>query len=154
MRVLVQRIARSAVYVAGEPIASVGKGLLLLVGMAPRDGMGIFEWMARKILRMRVFPHPGGQSLCLNVRESGGELLVVPQFTLYAEVHRGNRPSFTAAAPAQQASQQFAQWCDHLASQGVPTARGRFGANMHVELVNDGPMTFWIEKEAPDHSHT
>jgi D-tyrosyl-tRNA(Tyr) deacylase len=125
--------------VAGEEIASIGRGLLVLLGVAATDSEAEADWIARKLAALRVFEGPSGR-MDLSVADAGGEILCVSQFTLYGDVQRGNRPSFTDAAPPENAEPLYERVREALGAKG-----GRFGAHMEVSLVNDGPVTLLIE---------
>jgi len=153
MKALVQRVAHARVTVAGRVTGEIGPGLLVLLGAAHADGEEQAAWLARKLAGLRIFADPQGL-MNLDVRQTGGAALVVPQFTLYGETRRGRRPDFTAAAPAGQAEPLFECFCVLLAAQGVPVQRGVFGAHMAVELLNDGPVTLLIETPAADAAPT
>ena len=148
MRVLVQRVKRAAVSVGGEPIARIGEGLLLLVGITHSDTDAELAWMAAKCAALRVFADDAGK-LNRSVIDTGGEILAVSQFTLYGDASGGNRPGFTQAARPEVAAPAFERFVGLMQQrlgQQVPT--GRFGADMEVELVNDGPVTIWLERGA------
>jgi D-tyrosyl-tRNA(Tyr) deacylase len=137
MRALVQRVTRAAVSVEGELIASIGAGLLVLLGVTHEDDLATADRLAEKVLALRVFEDSTGRiSEALGERE----VLCVSQFTLYADTRRGNRPSFTAAAPAERAVALYERFCFRTGCE-----RGVFGAHMEVELVNDGPVTLLLE---------
>ena len=140
MRAVVQRVTRAAVLVEGETRGSVGRGLLVLLGVARGDAAPEAERLAAKVARLRVFADGDGR-FALSVVDVGGEALVVSQFTLLADTARGNRPSFTDAAPPDDAEELYATFCAALEQAGVPVRTGVFGARMQVELVNDGPVT-------------
>ena len=144
MRALLQRVSRAAVRVEGEEIACIGPGLLVLLGVASVDAPGAEERLASRCGEFRIFEDEEGR-MNRSVREIGGEALVVPQFTLVADVSRGWRPSFDPAAPPDRAERAFLVFCEALSSQGIATKRGRFGASMEVELTNMGPATFLLE---------
>jgi len=144
MRALVQRVAHARVSVGGQVAGEIGPGLLVLLGAAPADGEEQAAWLARKLAGLRIFADAAGL-MNLDLRETGGAALVVPQFTLFAETRRGRRPDFTGAAPPAQAEPLFERFCALLAAQGVPVRRGVFGAHMAVELLNDGPVTILVE---------
>ena len=147
MRVLVQRVSEAGVTVAGERIARIGHGFLLLVGIGAEDvadGGAALEPMARKILNLRVMRDDQGRMNC-SLLETGGELLAVSQFTLHADCRRGRRPGFTQAAPPDQANALFERFISILRETGVQVATGRFGAMMEVLLINDGPVTIWLD---------
>ena len=137
MRALVQRVSSASVRVGDEVVGSIGPGMLLLLGIAPDDGEDEARRLARKVASLRIFDDADGR-----MAESIGEreILCVSQFTLYADVSRGTRPSFTGAAPPERAEPLYELVCELLGAR-----RGRFGARMEVELVNDGPVTLLIE---------
>lgn len=147
MRALVQRVTRARVAVAGGPRGEIGTGLLVLLGAAPGDGEAEAAWLARKVAGLRVFADDAGH-MNRDVREAGGAVLVVPQFTLYGDARRGRRPDFTGAARPEVAQPLFERFCELVGGHGIPVARGVFGAHMEVELVNDGPVTLMIEAPA------
>jgi D-tyrosyl-tRNA(Tyr) deacylase len=137
MRALVQRVSRAAVLVDDRVLAEIGPGLLVLLGVARDDDEATAERLAKKVRALRVFPDREGH---MNEPLGEREILCVSQFTLYGETRRGNRPSFTAAAPSEQAEPLYERFCAHAHAQ-----RGVFGAHMLVELVNDGPVTLLLE---------
>ena len=155
MRVVLQRVSRASVTVAGEMVASIGKGLLLLVGVAEGDTEAEVQRLAQKCAEIRIFPDAEGR-FDLSVRDAGGEALVVSQFTLLADVRRGRRPSFTAAAPPDVAAPLVETFAKAMRDAGVPAQTGRFGAMTQIEMVNDGPVTIVIdsaELERPRRAH-
>ena len=147
MRVVVQRVTRAAVHrLDGEPAAAhIGAGALLLAGFCATDDDATLEWMADKVLGLRFFADAAG-ALNRSVEEAGGALLVVPNFTLYADARKGRRPSFSAAAPPEFAAARFAAFVTRLRRGPVPVEAGWFQVHMHVELVNDGPVTLLLER--------
>ncbi len=150
MRVLVQRVTRAAVRVPepGAPDRLTGQiegGLLLLVGFTHADGEEQLEWMADKVLGLRIFGDADGK-MNLGVTEVGGALLVVSQFTLYGDARKGRRPSFVEAARPDLAVPRYERFLAILRARGVRVETGEFGAMMQVELVNDGPVTLWLER--------
>ena len=150
MRVLVQRVARAEVRVReGESCVrisgTIGRGLLALVGFTEGDGEAQLQWMADKLLGLRIFPDDD-EKMNLAVAEVGGAVLVVSQFTLYGDASRGRRPSFVAAARPDIAVPLYERFVALLRENGVPVETGEFGAMMDVELVNDGPVTLWLER--------
>ena len=145
MRVLLQRVTRAAVTVEGAEVAAIGPGLLLLVGFTPGDGEAELSWMAEKVVHLRIFEDEAGK-LNRSVLEAGGQLLAVSQFTLYADSGKGRRPSFDAAAPPETARVLFDQFVASLRARGIPTQAGVFQAHMQVSLVNDGPVTIWLDR--------
>lgn len=152
MRVVLQRVKDAQVTVGGTVVGSIGRGLTLLVGIAPTDTTTELTWMARKCLDMRLFPSPKGASPSdrwdCSVRELPGEILVVSQFTLYGDCRKGRRPSFAAAAPPALAESLYTDFVGLLRASGLPIATGQFGADMAVTLVNDGPVTLILERNA------
>ena len=144
VRALVQRVSEASVGVAGEAVAEIGPGLLALVAAGAGDTAGDAAWMAGKVARLRVLPDDAGR-MNRSVLDTGGAVLAVSQFTLYGDVSRGNRPGFTAAAPPDAADALVDAFAAALRDLGVPVEQGRFGAHMRVALVNDGPVTIWLE---------
>jgi D-tyrosyl-tRNA(Tyr) deacylase len=144
VRVVLQRVARARVTVAGEEVASIGPGLLALVGAAAGDVPADAERLALKTVRLRLFAGEE-RGFERTLGEVGGALLCVSQFTLHADVRRGNRPSWAAAAPAEEAAALVEAYADAVAAEGIPVARGRFGAMMAVSLENDGPVTILLD---------
>ncbi len=144
MRALVQRVTRAAVTVDGTVRGAIDHGLLVLLGATHDDGEAEVAWLARKVAGLRVFADAAG-AMNRDVREVGGGVLVVPQFTLYGDARRGRRPEFIAAARPEHAEPLFERFCAALAGEGVPVARGVFRAHMEVALVNDGPVTLMLE---------
>jgi len=144
MRALVQRVGRARVLVDERVTGAIGRGLLVLLGAGGEDGEAQADWTARKVAELRIFPDENGR-MSRDVREVGGAVLVVPQFTLYGEVRRGRRPDFTGAARPELAVRLVERFCAALEAQGPRVEQGVFGAHMHVELENDGPVTLMIE---------
>ena len=144
MKALVQRVSEASVRVGDRTVGSIGQGLLVLLGVEQGDGAGEAELLARKVAHLRIFEDEAGK-LNRSVLDIGGGVLAVSQFTLCADVRKGNRPSFIEAAPLELAEALYARFCDHLAAQGAPVARGEFAAHMAVRLVNDGPVTIWLD---------
>ena len=149
MRVVLQRVSRAAVRVDNNVVGEVGRGFLVLAGFAPTDGEGVLEWMADKILGLRLFGDAEGK-MNRDLAEVGGAVLVVSQFTLYGDAKKGRRPSFIDAAPPEIAIPLYERFVQMLrergAARGIAVATGAFGATMDVELVNDGPVTLLLEK--------
>lgn len=144
MRVVVQRVSSAWVRVNGEVVGAIKKGCLLLVGFTHDDDDKAMVWMARKIAGLRIFEDADGL-MNLSSGDVDGKLLVVSQFTLYADVHKGRRPAFVKAAKPELAEQLYDRFCDQLKGLGISVEKGVFGAKMEVELVNDGPVTIIIE---------
>jgi D-tyrosyl-tRNA(Tyr) deacylase len=145
MRVLLQRVSRAEVRVGGAVIGEIGRGFCLLAGYTATDTEVENRWMAEKVTGLRLFTDAEGK-MNLGLEEVEGALLVVSQFTLYGDVAKGRRPSFIDAAPPEQARALYLQFIDLLRAQGVDVATGEFGADMAVDLVNDGPVTLWLER--------
>ena len=145
MRILIQRVLSGRVRVDGRVLAEIGAGLVILVGVGHADGPHDADYLAEKTAHLRIFEDGGGKSN-LSVLDTRGEILVVSQFTLYADTRKGRRPSFVQAAPPEEASLLVDHYARRLAELGIPTQTGSFGAHMSVEIVNDGPMTIFIER--------
>lgn len=147
MRVLLQRVLNASVEVDGQSVGRIGYGLLLFVGFATSDTTEDLDWLTGKVLGLRIFADENG-AMNRSVQDIRGELLVVSQFKLYASTKKGNRPSFLKAAPPDSAGQMFNEFCARLSLQiDRPVERGVFGAHMTVNLVNDGPVTIWIDSK-------
>lgn len=146
MRVVLQRVTRASVAVDGETVGAIGPGLLLLAGIAAGDDELTVRRVARKCAELRLFPDDAGR-FDRSLLDTGGEALVVSQFTLLADVRKGRRPGFTDAAPPEIAAPLVDAFADELRAAGVRVATGRFGAKMRVELVNDGPVTVIVDSE-------
>ncbi len=144
MRALVQRVSRAAVRVGDETVGAIDAGLLVLVCAMQGDGPAQAAALAGKVARLRIFRDADGR-MNRALLDTGGAALVVSQFTLAADTRSGNRPGFSAAAPPEQGERLYLDFAERLAALGVPVATGRFGAAMAVELVNDGPVTIWLE---------
>ncbi len=147
MRVVLQRVGEASVAVDGRVIGRIDRGYLLLVGFAPGDTVAQAEWMADKVLGLRLFGDSEGK-LNLDLAAVGGSLLVVSQFTLYGDTTRGRRPSFIGAARPEEAIPLYESFLANLRSRGARVASGEFGADMKVSLVNDGPVTLILERDA------
>lgn len=143
MRAVVQRVSRARVQVAGEPVGEIGAGLCVLVGVTHTDGPPEVERMATKLANLRLFADDAGV-MNRSVVEAGGAVLLISQFTLYGDTSRGRRPSWSAAAPGAHAEPLLDALVARLQSYGLTIATGRFGADMDVELVNDGPVTVLV----------
>ena len=144
MRVVLQRVRRASVAVDGEPVASIDRGYLLFVGIGSHDADDEVERMAEKVANLRLFADQDGKTN-LALSDVGGEMLVVSQFTLYADVRKGRRPSWTDAAPPDVASERVEAFARSLEARGLGVSRGVFGAHMDVELLNDGPFTLVLD---------
>ncbi|MBV6391549.1 MAG: D-aminoacyl-tRNA deacylase [Anaerolineales bacterium] len=145
MRILIQRVSKAGVVVEGQIVSSIGKGLLILLGVGHDDGEEQAQFLAEKTANLRIFEDEGGKTN-LSVLDVKGEAIVVSQFTLYADTRKGRRPSFLDAALPDVAEPLVNRFIELLRSHGVPTQGGRFGAHMEVEIHNDGPVTIWLEK--------
>jgi D-tyrosyl-tRNA(Tyr) deacylase len=145
MRAVVQRVARAEVRVEGVAVGRIGTGLAILLGVGRGDGEAQADRMAARLARLRVFPDDDGR-FDRSLLDTGGAAVVISQFTLYGDTSRGNRPSFGEALAPELAEPLYERVCERLAAEGVGSVeRGRFGARMQVELVNDGPVTIVIE---------
>lgn len=149
MRAVVQRVSSASVTVEGETIGAIGPGLLAYVSVGPEDGVAEVEWLASKLSTLRIFADEAGR-FDRSLVDAGGAVLVVSQFTLYADTRRGRRPSFTEAAPPEIAEPLVEQLVDRLRLDGVEVATGRFGAHMLVDAVNDGPVTMILDTDDRD----
>ncbi len=141
---LIQRVSAAKVEVDGQTIGQVGRGLMVLVGVEREDGPAEADRLAAKLIAYRVFPDDAGK-MNKSVRDAGGGLLLVPQFTLAADTSSGLRPSFSPAAAPERGAELFEHLVAAVAASGVECATGRFGADMQVTLTNDGPVTFWLQ---------
>ena len=144
MRVVLQRVSHASVTVEEKVIGKIQRGFLLLVGVTHDDAMEDMEYLVRKIVQMRIFEDQEGK-LNRSIQDIGGEILSVSQFTLYADTKKGNRPSFSKAAPGDVAIEMFDQFNGLLRETGIPVETGQFGADMKVELLNDGPVTILLD---------
>lgn len=144
MRALVQRVTQAEVRVGGEVIGQTGPGLVILVCAMQGDDDAKPALLAAKVAKLRIFKDEDGK-MNRSLVDIGGGALVVSQFTLAADTSRGNRPGFSAAAPPETGERLYLGFADALAGLGIPTATGRFGADMEVSLTNDGPVTIWVE---------
>jgi D-tyrosyl-tRNA(Tyr) deacylase len=144
VRALLQRVSRASVAVGGREIAAIGPGLLVLLGVGHGDDEATADVLARRIGELRIFEDEDGRTN-RSLLDVGGACLLVSQFTLYADTSRGRRPGFTAAAPPDEARALWLRVADGIRAQGVEVGLGEFGAEMAVELVNDGPFTIWLD---------
>lgn len=147
MRALVQRVSRAKVSVSGAVLGEIGPGLLILVCAMSGDTRNTADALAAKVAKLRIFADDGGR-MNKALLDTEGAALVVSQFTLAADTRRGNRPGFSSAAPPLEGEAMYLAFAAALQSQGVKVATGRFGADMQVELINDGPVTIWLDTEA------
>ncbi len=144
VRAVVQRVSQASVTVDGRTVGAVGKGFLVLLGVTHADGRAEADWLARKIAGLRLFEDEAGK-MNLGLTDIGGSVLVVSQFTLYGDARRGRRPGFTDAARPEQAEPLIDYFCEKLREEGLPVETGQFRAAMQVALVNDGPVTLWLD---------
>ena len=148
MRIVIQRVARASVTIAGEVRGRIGTGFCLLVGFTHSDTRDDVAWMAEKVAGLRLFPDADGR-MNRSLADAGGDVLVISQFTLYGDTSRGRRPSFVAAAPPEIAVPLYEAFIGALRGRGLTVATGEFGAHMDVDLLNDGPVTLVLERGAP-----
>ncbi len=147
MRILIQRVQSAAVYIREEKKASIGNGLLLLVGIEEADGKEDIDYLGKKTVNLRIFDDENGV-MNRSVLDTGGDILVVSQFTLHASTKKGNRPSYIRSAKPEVSIPIYEQFCQVLEKMlGKPVKTGEFGADMQVHLVNDGPVTIWIDSK-------
>ena len=146
MRIVLQRVDHASVTVDEKVIGKIQRGFLLLVGVTHDDAIEDMEYLVRKIVQMRIFEDEEGK-LNRSIQDIGGEILSVSQFTLYADTKKGNRPSFSKAAPGDVALEMFEQFNGLLRDTGIPVETGQFGADMKVELLNDGPVTILLDSK-------
>jgi D-aminoacyl-tRNA deacylase len=144
MIALIQRVARADVQVEAQIVGAVGRGILALIGVRRGDGTAAADRLLERVLAYRVFPDAQGR-MNLSLRDIEGGLLLVPQFTLAADTHKGTRAGFSTAAPPEEARELFAYLLERAKATHPAVAAGVFGANMQVSLINDGPVTFWLE---------
>ena len=144
MRALVQRVSEASVTVEGKRISEIGPGLLILVCVMAGDGEEQAEKLAARVSKLRIFKDDAGK-MNRSVSDIGGACLVVSQFTLAADTSRGNRPGFSSAAPPEEGARLYEHFAAHLATLGLPVKTGQFGADMKVALLNDGPITIWMD---------
>ncbi|WP_299793377.1 D-aminoacyl-tRNA deacylase [uncultured Marivita sp.] len=144
MRALIQRVSEASVTVDGDTLGEIGPGLLILICAMQGDTEAQADKLATKIAKLRIFKDDNGR-MNRSVTDIDGSALVVSQFTLAADTSRGNRPGFSTAAPPEDGARLYEYFADQLAAQGIPVAKGRFGADMKVRLLNDGPVTIWMD---------
>lgn len=146
MRALIQRVSQGSVTIDGEVVGAIQQGYVVLLGVAHADTPAEADWLAQKILELRLFEDEAGR-MNRSLMDVDGALLVVSQFTLYADARKGRRPSFTDAAPPDVAIPLYEHFLERLRASGRPVATGRFGAHMLVDIRNDGPVTIWLERD-------
>ncbi|PIE00282.1 MAG: D-tyrosyl-tRNA(Tyr) deacylase [Thiothrix nivea] len=142
---LIQRVSRSSVVIDGQTVAAIGRGITLLFGVEKNDGHAQADRLLQRVLNYRIFSDPQGRMNC-SLLDKGYELLIVPQFTLPADTRKGNRPGFSPAAPPELGSKLFDYFCTEAEKQLGQRNCGVFGADMQVHLINDGPVTFWLQQ--------
>ena len=145
MKLVVQRVKNAKVEVKEKVVGKIDKGYMILVGMTHEDTKETVEYLAKKVCSLRVFSDENGK-MNLNIKDINGEMLIVSQFTLYADCVRGNRPSFTNAAKPEEANMLYEYFCEKVSENGIKVEKGIFGADMQVSLLNDGPVTIILEK--------
>jgi len=145
MKIVIQRVKEAKVLVNGKVIGKINKGILIFLGIAKGDTKKQAEWLAKKVCSLRIFPDESGK-FNLSLKDINGEVLIISQFTLYGDCHKGRRPSFDKAASPQEAIFLYEAFIEMVKQEGVKVATGQFGALMEVHLINDGPVTFVIEK--------
>ncbi|MBI5664894.1 MAG: D-tyrosyl-tRNA(Tyr) deacylase [Nitrospirae bacterium] len=148
MRILVQRVKQANVVVEGQRVADITKGLVLFVGIGKDDTVSEMEYLCKKISNLRIFEDEQGK-MNLDIRQVKGKVLSVSQFTLYANTKKGNRPGFDQSAGPEMARERWKEFNNLLRRNGLEVAEGIFGAHMEVELVNDGPVTIWLDSKDP-----
>ena len=141
---LIQRVTEARVEVDNRTVAQIGRGILALIGVEKQDNSATARRLAQRIIQYRIFPDADGK-MNLSLHDTDGELLLVPQFTLPADTRKGNRPSFSSAAPPETGQRLFREFADYARETRIPVQTGVFGANMQVSLTNDGPVTFWLQ---------
>ena len=146
MRAVIQRVDEASVSVEAQVVAQIGRGLLVLVGVENNDTGEDLSFLKRKIVNLRVFDDEAGR-MNLAVREVGGSILLVSQFTLHGDTRRGNRPDYTRAAPAERARELYSQLVDDIRAEGIPVESGIFQAMMKIQLINDGPVTLIVDSK-------
>lgn len=152
MKILLQRVKNCSVDVSGKRVSEIGRGMLALVGVEAHDTQEEAAWLAKKTVNLRIFEDDGGK-MNLSVKDIGGEILAVSQFTLAGDTSRGNRPGFETAARPEQAKPLYEFYVRAVKEQGVPVKTGIFQADMQVALINDGPVTFMLERKGKGESN-
>lgn len=144
MRIVIQRAEKAKVSVDGEVVGQIGKGFMVLVGVGPEDTKQNADFLVNKMCNLRVFEDEQGK-MNLSIKDVGGQVLAISQFTLYADCKKGNRPSFTGAAKPEQANELYEYFMEEIKKQGIKVEHGIFGAHMKVDFINDGPVTILLE---------
>lgn len=148
MRILIQRVKEASVIVEGQEIANIEQGLVIFVGIGKDDGIEDIGYLSRKVSNLRIFEDDEGK-MNLNIHQSSGRILSVSQFTLYANTLKGNRPGFDQSAEPAIAKEYWIKFNELLRANGIEVVEGIFGAHMGVKLINDGPVTIWIDSKKP-----
>ncbi|AEH45500.1 D-tyrosyl-tRNA(Tyr) deacylase [Thermodesulfatator indicus DSM 15286] len=146
MRAVIQRVKQASVTVEGQEVAAIGQGFLVLVGVSKEDTIKDIDYLARKIVNLRVFEDEKGK-LNLSLKDISGEVLLVSNFTLYGDCRKGNRPSFAKAAPPELAEKLYLSLAEAIKAEGVPVKTGKFRAYMEISLINDGPVTLLLDSQ-------
>lgn len=146
MRIVIQRVKNASVTADKRLVGSIKHGLLLLIGICEEDSQEDIEWLSNKVVNMRIFNDDQGK-MNLSLKDVGGSILNISQFTLFASTKKGNRPSFIKSASPEYANNLYEKWCDKIESLNIPSEKGIFGADMKVELLNDGPVTIVIDSK-------
>ena len=146
MRTVIQRVSRAQVSIEGKIKGSIGKGLVVFVGIAAEDSQKDLQWLAEKIVHLRIFEDNSGK-MNTSLTDIKGEVLIISQFTLYGDCRKGRRPGFSGAAPPLKAEPYYQQFVEEVKSKGIQVATGTFQADMQVELINDGPVTLLLDSE-------
>lgn len=146
MRIIIQRASKAKVTVEDQVIGEIGRGFVLLIGVEDADTSEDVDYLVRKVSRMRIFDDEAGK-MNLALKDVGGSVLSISQFTLHAQTKKGNRPSFIDAAHPEYAQKLYNEFNEKIAAEGIPVATGEFGADMQVQLVNDGPVTIWMDSK-------
>lgn len=144
MKIVIQRAEKAKVSVDGEVVGQIGKGFMVLVGVGPEDTKQNADFLVNKMCNLRVFEDEQGK-MNLSIKDVGGQILAISQFTLYADCKKGNRPSFTGAAKPEQANELYEYFMEEIRKQGIKVEHGMFGAHMKVDFINDGPVTILLE---------
>lgn len=146
MRAVVQRVVRAGIDISGATTATIGRGLVILLGIQSRDSDTDLRWMADKIIHLRIFPDEAGK-MNTSLADTGGEMLIISQFTLYGDCRKGRRPGFSAAATPEIAEPMYYKFIEEVKQRGIRVATGTFQADMAVDLINDGPVTLLLDSE-------
>ena len=149
MRACLQRVSRASVHIEDQASGQIAAGMVVLLGISVEDTEADLDWMAQNILHLRIFCDDAGQ-MNRSVLDTGGELLVISQFTLFGDCRKGRRPSFISAAAPEKAEEYYEKFIERTRAAGVTVASGKFRADMQIELVNDGPVTLWVDSRSSE----